>query len=268
LQNNGAMNFKIFNQRNDADAIVVSAGLGGLSHFWHPQIEALAGEFRVIAYDQRGTGDNQAALPSPYTIGMMADDVIEILDKARIERCHFMGHALGGLVGLELALNYPERVSSLIVVNSWAAPNSHTQRCFAARRELLNKSGVDAYVNAQPIFLYPAAWLERNAAQVSREVEAGIRNFQGADNLLARMDALLRFEIGGKLGDIETPTLVAASRDDILVPWTCSEDLARKIPNAEFWVVPEGGHAFSAVDAEPFNSRVLSFLRGVAGADR
>jgi aminoacrylate hydrolase len=260
------MNFKVFNQRNEADVIVVSAGLGGLSHFWHPQIDALAGEFRVIAYDQRGTGDNPASLPSDYSIGMMAGDVIEILDKARIERCHFMGHALGGLVGLELALNHPERVSSLIVVNGWAAPNSHTQRCFAARRELLKKSGVDAYVNAQPIFLYPAAWLERNATKIAKEVEVGIRNFQGADNLLARMDALLQFEIAGKLAAIDRPTLVAAARDDVLVPWTCSEELARKIPNAEFWIVPEGGHAFTAVDAATFNSRVLSFLRGQKNA--
>jgi aminoacrylate hydrolase len=261
------MNFKVFNQRKEADAIVVSAGLGGLSHFWHPQIEALAEEYRVIAYDQRGTGDNPASLPSDYSIRMMADDVIEILDKAGIERCHFMGHALGGLVGLELALNYPDRVSSLIIVNGWAAPNSHTQRCFAIRRELLKKSGVDAYVNAQPIFLYPAAWLRQNADKVAKEVEAGIRNFQGADNLLARMGALLRFEVNGKLAAIETPALVAASRDDVLVPWTCSEELARKMPNAEFWTVPEGGHAFSVVDPATFNSRMLSFLRGVSGTN-
>lgn len=261
------MNFEIFGQRRDADPIMVSAGLGGLSHFWQPQIAALAEEFRVVAYDQRGTGRNQQALPSDYSIRMMADDVIEVLDEAQIERCHFMGHALGGLVGLELALNYPKRVASLIVVNGWAAPNSHTQRCFAARRELLKKSGIDAYVNAQPIFLYPAAWLEANAAQVAKEVDAGIRNFQGTGNLLARMSALLQFEISARLSDIELPTLVAASRDDILVPWTCSQILAQKIPNAEFWIVPEGGHAFSAVDAAAFNTRVLAFLRGQPGAN-
>ncbi len=260
------MRFEVFGQDNGTP-IVVSAGLGGLSHFWHPQIEALVEEFRVVAYDQRGTGKNPAALPSDYSIAMMADDVIEILDEAGIERCHFMGHALGGLVGLELALEYPQRVASLIVVNGWAAPNTHTQRCFAVRRELLKKSGVDAYVMAQPIFLYPAAWLEANAAQVAKEEEAGIKNFQGADNLLARMDALLRFEVTGKLSGVGHPTLVAAARDDVLVPWTCSESLAQKLPNSELWIVPEGGHAFSVVDAPSFNSRMLSFLRGQAGAN-
>lgn len=255
------MNFKIFGEHNGGDPLVVSAGLGGLSHFWQPQIDAISAEFRVVAYDQRGTGSNPASLPSPYTIGMMADDVIEILDKAGIERCQFMGHALGGLVGLELALRHPTRISSLIVVNGWAAPNSHTRRCFAMRRELLNTSGIAAYANAQPIFLYPAAWLERNADQIEREVEAGIRNFQGAGNLLARMGALLQFDVLSELPRIKIPTLVAVARDDVLVPWTCSEILAERLADAELWAVSEGGHAFSVVNPEPFNRRVLSFLQ-------
>lgn len=249
--------------RDDPDAmtVVVSAGLGGLAHFWRPQLDVLAAEFRVITYDHRGTGRNAALLPQLYSIGTMADDVLEILNGVEVGHCHFIGHALGGLVGLELALREPTRVSSLILANSWAKPNLHTERCFAMRRELLKNSGIAAYVRAQPIFLYPADWLEEHAAQIAQEEAAGIRNFQGESNLLSRMDALLRFDITDGLPRIAAPTLVTASQDDVLVPWTCSRFLAGQLPNAELWLSPKGGHAFTVVEPAAFNERMLAFLR-------
>jgi len=87
-----------------AATIVLSAGLGGMGGFWRPQYDMLAASYRVISYDQRGTGANKEPLPDNYTIGHMADDVVSILDQAGVSKCHFMGHALGGLVGLDLAL--------------------------------------------------------------------------------------------------------------------------------------------------------------------
>lgn len=243
-----------------AETLLVSAGLGGSESFWRPQIDALAATFRIVTYDHRGTGKNAAALPADYAIGMMADDVIEILDAAKIERCHFLGHALGGLVGLDLALRYPNRIGRLVVVNAWAKPNSHTQRCFAVRRDLLINSGVAAYVRAQPIFLYPAAWLEKNAVQIAREEAHGILNFQGEGNILKRIDALLAFDVESRLCEISAPTLVVASRDDVLVPWTCSQVLAGGIRNSKIRVIPEGGHGFTAIDPEVFNSELIDFL--------
>lgn len=252
--------------RSDAHApvVVLSAGLGGLGHFWSPQLAALAAEFRVITYDHRGTGRNSEALPADYSIAMMADDVAGILDAADVGTALFVGHALGALVGLELALRRPERIGALVAVNAWARVSQHTRRCFDARRALLLKSGVEAYVKAQPIFLYPAAWLEAHADRIARDDEAGIRHFQGADNLLRRMDALLRFDVTAAFGAIAQPVLAAASRDDVLVPWTCSQALAGGLPNAELWLVPEGGHGFTAVEPDAFNDRLLAFLRATS----
>src|SRR5580693_6567345 len=99
-----AMRYEILGRRDDkACTVVLSAGLGGLGHFWRPQLEALGAHHRVIVYDQRGTGANTGELPDNYSIAHMADDVITVLDNASVASCHFAGHALGGLVGLELA---------------------------------------------------------------------------------------------------------------------------------------------------------------------
>lgn len=90
------MNFSLSGPDGGA-CVVVSAGLGGLAAFWRPQIAALeAAGFRVLAFDQRGTGANRETLPEPYSIARMADDVAEAMDAAAIARAHILGHALGG----------------------------------------------------------------------------------------------------------------------------------------------------------------------------
>jgi aminoacrylate hydrolase len=246
--------------KQGAATIVLSAGLGGAGAFWQPQIAALREHVQVLLYDHRGTGSNRCELQEPYSIRMMADDVLEILDKAGLHQCHFMGHALGGLVGLDLALRTPSPLSSLILVNAWAKVDNHTKRCFTARTALLSHVGPEAYVRAQPIFLYPASWLSQHEDAIVREEAHGIAHFQGAHNLMTRLAALLAFDVSYRLGDIPVPTLVAASRDDILVPYTASEALAAAIPGAKLWLTAEGGHACTVTDPAPFNQAAIDFL--------
>ena len=241
--------------------VLLSSGLGGTGAFWAPQLEALCRQYCVVTYDQRGTGRSVEALPDPYSIAAMADDVTAILDELGIGRCHFVGHALGGLVGLDLALRRPDRIGSLVLVNAWARSDAHTARCFDVRRDLL-RIGPEAYLRAQPLFLYPAPWMARNAERLAREHEHAVAHFQGTDTLLKRIAALLAFDAVDRLGEVACPTLVAAARDDLLVPWTASEALAAGIPGARLWVAAEGGHGFSVTEPEAFNAALCGFLAG------
>jgi aminoacrylate hydrolase len=244
----------------EVPTIVLSAGLGGMGGFWRPQYDMLAARYRVISYDQRGTGANKEPLPDNYTIAHMADDVVAILDQAGVGKCHFMGHALGGLVGLDLALRYPERLDSLLLINAWPVVDSHTRRCFEARLALLEHVGPEAYVRAQPIFIYPSWWLSQHADTIAKDDAHGIAHFQGKETLLKRIQALLKFDPSNKLGQIRTPTLVAAARDDVLVPYTSSEALARAIPGSHLSVTPEGGHGYSVTNPAVFNDIISRFL--------
>jgi aminoacrylate hydrolase len=150
-----------------APPVLLSSGLGGHAAFWQPQLGVLKPHYRVLTYDHRGTGNNQAALPEGYTIADMAADALHILDDAGIGRVDFVGHALGGLIGLELARIAPDRVGRLVVINGWDRINPATRRCFASRIELLLKSGIPAYIHAQAIFLYPAWWLSAHAERIA-----------------------------------------------------------------------------------------------------
>lgn len=242
------------------EVVVLSAGLGGAAAFWAPQRAALEQRFRVLAFDQRGTGRNAEALPEGYTIGHMADDVIEVMDAAGVSRAHVLGHALGGLVGLDLGRRFPERVGRLVLVNAWARVDRHSERCFEIRIGILNSQGPAAYVAAQPLFLHTAPYMSAHHDKINAEVAHGTAHFQGAGNLLKRIGALRGFDGRDDLARITAPTLVAASRDDLLVPYTASEILAAGLPNAELWLTPEGGHAFSVEQPEAFNAKLMAFL--------
>ena len=246
--------------REGAQTILLSSGLGGAAGYWAPQTAALRSRFRVITYDQAGTGRAKRGLPETYTIGAMADDVLAILDGTKTEACHFVGHALGGLVGLDLARRVPERLQSLTVVNGWATVDEHTKRCFEARLLLLEHAGPEAYVRAQPIFLYPALWLARNADRARREDAHGLAHFQGEETLRRRIAALLRFDATADLAAIRTRVFVMGARDDVLVPVSKSEELAAGLPNATLHIAAYGGHAVNVVEPDVFNAALLDFL--------
>jgi aminoacrylate hydrolase len=251
--------------RPDAETVLLSAGLGGAAGYWTPQLAALKARYRVIAYDQAGTGRARRDLPEDHSIEAMADEVISILDATRTDACHFVGHALGGLVGLDLARRQPQRLRSLTVVNGWAAADEHTRRCFEARLLLLKHAGPAAYVRAQPIFLYPAMWLAKNAERAKSEDAHGLAGFQGADTLRRRIAALLRFDATPDLAAMRLPVFVMGSRDDVLVPATKSEDLAAAIPGAELHMADWGGHGINVTVPETFNKLLLDFLGRHAG---
>lgn len=243
-----------------AETVLLSAGLGGSAGFWAPQLDALKRRFRVLLYDHRGTGRSVRTLTDPHSVDAMAADMRIVMDAAKVKQAHIVGHAAGGLAGLALALKSPRRVGKLVVVNGWSRTDPHIARCFEARVALLKKSGKRAYVRAQPIFLYPATWISENTARLEAEEEHMVKGFPATDVMLARIEALLAFDIDAKLPKIMAPVLVSATADDMLVPVTCSRRLAERLPNATLDIMPWGGHGMSQTDPDTFNATLLRFL--------
>lgn len=243
----------------DGPPLILSPGLGGSGSYWRPNLRGLAERHRVILYDHRGTDRSDRTLPPNLSVDAMADDVAALMDGLGLDRADFVGHAAGGVIGLAIALRRPERLGRLVVINGWAAPDPHFARCMALRLTLLRDSGVAAFVRAQPLFLYPARWISANFERLEAEESALVNGFQGLDNLEARIRALLAFDIEDRLNEIRTPALLLAADDDMLVPSSCSERLANRMPGAVVANV-SGGHACNVTEPEIFNRLVLGWL--------
>ena len=249
----------------DAPPLILSSGLGGSAGYWAPNLAAFATRFRTIVYDQRGTGRSDRTPLASLSVEDMAADVILLLDHLDIESAHLVGHALGGLIGLSLALDARARLGKLVLINAWGRLEPHTARCFDARLALLRDSGVEAFVGAQPIFLYPANWLTLNASHVADDEAALIANFPGATVMEQRIAAARAFDVQDRLGDIEGPVFVYSAEDDVLVPSIASSRLLDRLPNhcdpakiRTRW----GGHACNITDPETFNRVVPAWRAG------
>lgn len=242
----------------DAPPLILSSGMGGSASYWAPNIKALAESFRVIAYDHRGTGrSDRTVTPRIEDIG---DDIRSLMDALGIGAASVLGHAIGGMGGLLLALSDPDRIGRLVVVNGWGEPNAYTSRCFEARLALLRSSGVRAYVRAQPIFLYPPDWIAEGEIDLDVDEESHVTNFP-ADMIEQRILEAVRFDIRGLLPVLKPPTLFLGSYDDGLVPFSSSEWLRSHFPGSRLGIMDWGGHACNVTDPASFNRVVLDFLR-------
>uniref|UniRef100_UPI0035CC291B pyrimidine utilization protein D n=1 Tax=uncultured Sphingomonas sp. TaxID=158754 RepID=UPI0035CC291B len=247
---------------DDAPPLILSSGLGGSANYWAPNIPALAERYRVIAYDHRGTGRSDRALPDTVTVDDLARDILTLVDTLDIARATIVGHAAGGVAALALALLAPERIDKIVVVNGWAAPDPHFLRCFAARLALLRDSGAEAYLRAQPLFLYPPNWISANDALLEADLPGQLAHFPGTATMEKRIAALAAFDIRERLRDIHRPVLVIATDDDMLVPSNAGVALANGLPIAGFCRAEHGGHAVNLVDPDAFNGFVLAWLAG------
>lgn len=241
-----------------ATPLLLSAGLGGSASYWHPNLAALSGDRRVFAYDHRGTGRSDLNLRNSGTIAGMADDALTLLDALAIERADFLGHALGGLIGMHLALHRPDRVGKLIIVNGWAEPDPVTLLCFETRLALLRGSGPEAYVRAQPLFLYPSQWLSQHWPEIDLDLDGSLLWFPPIANVEARIEAVRSFRLASTF---EASTLLITAEDDLLIPSGAGERLAAKLPDVQLAVMRWGGHACNVTDPDTFNRLVLDFLR-------
>lgn len=248
-----------YEEHGSGPPLILSAGMGGSGNYWRPNLPALAGRHRVILYDHRGTGrSDRTVTPRLESIG---DDIRLLMDALGIQRASILGHAIGGMGGISLALDAPERVDRLVVVNGWGRLDPYTARCFDARLALLRAYGAGKYVDAQPIFLFPPQWISENGDRLDEEAKHHVAGFP-AEMVEARILEALRFDLIDRLAaaSLEASVLLLASEDDALVPPACSERLAQAIPGAQLIRMPWGGHACNITDPAGFEARVLAFL--------
>jgi aminoacrylate hydrolase len=248
--------------RKSGIPVILSPGLGGHGAYWRPQVKALMNRFRVVLYDHRGTGaSSRDPLPADYSASNLAEDISLILEGLDYEAAHIIGHAAGAVAGLKLALDHPNRVLSVTSVNGWAKAEAYFKRCFDIRLKIFAAGGPEAYLKAQPLFLFPAEWIADNLEALDEQAVHHAPGFQSEATLRARIKALSDFDITERLEDITCPVLVMASLDDMLVPVRASAHLAEGLPNAQFIALPWGGHAVNITVPEEFDRHLLTFLR-------
>lgn len=247
-----------YQEAGSGEPVVLLHGLGSSSRDWEDQIPALAARYRVIAPDLRGHGDSEKLTRS--TIAAMAEDVAQLLRSLGTGPVHVVGISMGGMIAFQLALDAPELVQSLVVVNSGpdAVPRTPRHR-FAiwTRFALLRFLGIKKLSSVIAGKLFPDAGQEPLRR---RFVERTSANDPAAYK--AALEAIIRFSVTDRLGSVRAPTLVVTADQDY-TPVSLKADYVAKLPDARLVVIPDSRHATPIDQPERFNTTVLEFLASV-----
>jgi 3-oxoadipate enol-lactonase len=241
--------------------LVLIQGLGFDRSGWAPVTRRLQRRFRLLLVDNRGSGRSDVSADS-LAIADLSNDVIRVLDAARVRRGHVLGTSLGGMVAQELAIEHPERVNRLVLActtpgwpYAFPMPASSAQLMTATgqlRREVALRRHVENALSTRTVKTRPEL-VERLIAHQRRRP-----NDPAAWAAMAAAGA--RYSGGMRQTRIQAPTLVLHGAADTVVDPRNSQLLAERIPNAQLTIFPDLGHLFFWEDPNGFVDVVTSFL--------
>jgi aminoacrylate hydrolase len=241
------------------EPLMLVAGLGGAASYWAPNLDAFARNYRVLLHDHRGTGKSTPS-EMEYSVELMAEDLLAVMDTAGVAKAHLVGHSTGGAIGQVLAANAPERIASLVLYASWSEIDPQMRLCLETRRRILRTMGEAEYHRATPIFLYPPYYVRDCKSALEAEIEAAIKNSPPKSILDARVTGIMKFDGLQYLDKIKCPAMVLVAEDDILTPPYLSDQMAGRLRSPAVVKLQCGGHAVSRVEPALFNKTVLNFL--------
>jgi 3-oxoadipate enol-lactonase len=242
----------------DAPVLVMSNSLGTTLHVWDEQAPVLRERFRLLRYDHRGHGGSSVPTGS-YSMEDLGGDVLALLDRLEVERFSFCGLSIGGMVGMWLASEVPQRVERLVLCCTSAqfAPDAYDSRAQTVRAE-----GVGVIVDA----VLERWFTPKFRASHPEVVEWGgsmLRNTP-VEGYAGCCEAIRDAELGSRLGAIAAPTLVIAGADDPAAPVNQAELIRDSILDARLLAVEEAAHLANVEQSEEVTRAILEHLEAAA----
>jgi 3-oxoadipate enol-lactonase len=239
--------------------LVLSSSLGTTLELWDVNVGTLGERFRLLRYDHRGHGGSPLQ-KGPYTVDMLAGDVLELLDEHGFERVSFCGLSLGGAVGLWLGAFASERIDRLVVACSSARfgpPQGWLERAVTVRSE-----GVSA-ISETGI----GRWFTTDFARREPDLVDHYRKMLEAtppEGYAGCCEAIAAWDFRKNLVQVRVPTLVISASDDPSTPVEHGRLIAESVPGAELALVDDAAHLANVAQPAEFARLVLRHL-GVEG---
>lgn len=262
-----------YEEHGSGEPLLLIMGLAADLNGWLFQTPEMAKHYRTIVFDNRGVG--RSSKPTgPYTIRQMADDAAGLLDHLGIASAYVVGISMGGMISQELALSHPDKVRKLVLGCTYAFPDDSIAQ---VRSQLVGQLGgsfgsdgelqIDvSKVDPMQLFgaLLPLSFspqfLQNDLPKLMQVFAGTLQYGFSMEGILGQVMATSSHNTLDRLGAIGVPTLVFTGDCDQLIPASCSDVLAAKIPGARLVKLEGGSHGFNFEAPEKFNRQVLDFL--------
>jgi pimeloyl-ACP methyl ester carboxylesterase len=245
--------------------LLLIMGLGWSSHAWYRTRPILNERYRTIVLDNRGVGQSDAP-PGPYSIPQMASDAAAVLGAAKVNAAHVFGVSMGGMIAQEFALQYPQKVRSLILGCTAAGGPEAVRADQSALQVLMTRSlNPDEFAKAINPFIYDRG---TPSQRIAEDTEVRRKWYPTADAYYAQLQAILAWESYSRIAQIALPTLVIHGENDKLVPPENGKLIAARIPGAKLVLIPNASHIFVTDQPEAAHAAILDFLGAQATRQR
>jgi 3-oxoadipate enol-lactonase len=244
--------------KQHAPVVVLSHSLACSMVMWDPQLEMLESKFRVLRFDTRGHGGSQAP-QGPYTLEQLADDAIGILDALDIERVHWVGLSMGGMIGQGLALSHPDRLESLVLADTAAIIPDEAQPVWQERLDAVRNEGMQAVAESTLERWFTPNYLKQNLPEVDQIrqqiLDTPVAGYVGCSEAIRKLTYL------DQLGAIQVPTMIMVGADDPGTPVAASEAMHARIKGSNLVVIPAAAHLSNIEQKKVFNKNLMAHLK-------
>jgi 3-oxoadipate enol-lactonase len=226
---------------------------------WDELTAVLAAHFTVFRYDTRGHGGTTAH-DGAYSFEQLTNDLIGLLDELKVERTHYVGLSMGGMIGQHFALAAPQRLNKLVIANSTSRIPPEAGPLWDERIALARDKGC-AGVEEGTLARWFTPYFRAARPDAMERIGKLIRTTPAA-GYIGCASAIRSLDITAKIPAITAPTLVIAGAEDPGTPPAMSEIIASNIPGARLEIIPSASHLSCIEQPETFNRLVNEFLKG------
>jgi 3-oxoadipate enol-lactonase len=239
----------------DNPVLMLCNSLGTTLHMWDGQMPALLQIFRVVRYDRRGHGKSGVRV-GPYTMEMLGRDALAVLDAANVHKAHWCGLSMGGMVGMWLGANAPDRVGKLILSNTSAwFPD---KEIWNGRIKTVQEKGLTAIVQGTLERWFTKDFREREPQKVKRIADM----FLGTkvEGYIACGQAVRDMDHREIIKTIKAPTMVIAGKQDAGTTVEMAETIRKNIPGASMTLF-DAAHIANVECQHDYTDAVIGFLQ-------
>ncbi|MFX1495941.1 MAG: alpha/beta fold hydrolase [Promethearchaeota archaeon] len=251
-------------------------GFASKKESWLPQFGPLSEHFKVIRYDNRGSGASDRP-NQPYTMELFADDLDGLMSFLKLEKAHIIGQSSGGMIAQHFAVKYPHKVNKLVLINTIAKFPE-------------DRSGIEVYINSQiaryearlkdPVKAFfdsaPSSYTLKFRKMMKNDIKKKFFGLFSAEDLIKeptirpanpqdirnQANALRTHNILDRLHEIKCETLIMCASNDRQMPVSGNQQIHEKIPSSKFVVIKNAGHGSPKEKAPEINQNIINFLKG------
>jgi 3-oxoadipate enol-lactonase len=250
--NGTELNYEIHGKQGST-WLILSHSLACSTRMWDPQVAAFKDRYCILNYDMRGHGKS-AAPAGPYTLEMLADDVLGLMKHLGIERAKYVGLSIGGMIGQHLALKEPQRFEKMVLADTGHTQTPETLKQWEERLRIAQTQGMKPLVAGTMERWFTPAFREKPEAKKIADIVAStpVNGYVGCGQ------AIMKLNTTGRLKDIRLPVLAITGESDAAAGGT--RYIGEHIPGAKFVSIAQASHIANIEQPEKFNQALREFL--------